>query len=249
MLRFVVLLLLTALSALWMAPASAEDVTAGNLPERLRLGTFHIPLLAESASRGRFVELARRVAAEAGLELDIVFMPTQRTREAFAERALDGFFPALASTLTVPYNASTAFSTKRIYAYTLSGQPLISRAEDLEGHQVGYTEGFTYPDEMMRVSGAQYQSANTDPQNLRKLLAGRIDVFLGDEDSTRENIRQQLAVGRIVYDELHPLAILPIFFAFQPDAHGRELAGRFSSAIRRLNQSGELMRILAPDGQ
>ncbi len=213
-------------------------------PLRVQLGTFHIPLLVESATEGRFVDVARRVADEAGVVLDIQFMPTQRTRDAFLQNELEGFFPALSGTLSGDYSATLPFSTKRIYAYTLKDGPVIHKAEELAGHQVGFTQGFTYPAPLMSVPGTIYEGVNTDPQNLQKLLAGRIDVFLGDEISTQGNIRQLNAQDRILYDEARPLAVLPIFFAFQDNERGRMLTRRFNEAISRLQADGELWRII-----
>lgn len=230
------------LLGLFLLGSASVSVVA--VAETVRLGTFHIPLLVESKDTVLFVEVAKRVAQDVGVDLDIVLLPTHRTREAFAQGELDGFFPALSNTLTVPYNATVPYSTKRIYAYTRKDEPLVRSAQDLTGRQVGYTDGFTYPDSLLSVPGATYQTANTDPQNLRKLLAGRIDVFLAEQQSAKAGISQVKGEGIIVHDDARPLAVFPIFFAFQPNDRGRDLAGRFTAAIRSLNERGEISRIM-----
>lgn len=40
------------------------------------------------------------------------------------------------------------------------------------------------------------------------------------------------------------MAVFPIFFAFQPDDRGRDLAARFTTAIRSLNERGEISQIM-----
>ncbi len=212
--------------------------------DTVRLGTFHIPLLSESADRGVFIDLARAVAEEAGLEAQIVLFPAQRTREAFAAGRLDGLFPALAVAMETGYSATDSFAYKRIYAFSRIDEPLISDAEQLRGKRVGYTEGFTYSGRLLTVSGARYQSTITDPQNIRKLVAGRIDVFLSDEMSALAAARQQGVRDRIHHDSGQPLAEYPVFFAFHDDERGRQLTQRFNQAIEALQASGELQRIL-----
>ena len=212
--------------------------------DTVRLGTFHIPLLSESSDKGVFVDLARAVAAEAGLEVQIVLLPAQRTREAFAGGRLDGLFPALAVAMETDYSATASFTDKRIYAFTRMDEPLITDAEQLSGKRVGYTEGFTYSSRLLNVSGARYQSTITDPQNIRKLVAGRIDVFLGDEVSALAAARQQGVTDRIHHDSGHPMAQYPVFFAFHNDERGRQLTQQFNQAIKALQDSGELQRIL-----
>ena len=213
--------------------------------ETVRLGSFQIPLLVESADSGMFVDVARAVAQQVGVDLEVVFLPTQRTRELFERGEVDGYFPALASSLNTPHAASIPFSTKRVYAFTLAGKTVPSSAAEFKGLQIGITEGFTYPQALLNVDGAFYQATNTDPQNLAKLLAGRIDVFLGDEISTLEAIRQAGAQGQVAYDSHKALAVYPIFFAFTDTPRGHSLAGRFSAAIRVLNEQGVISRILS----
>ena len=214
------------------------------LADIVRVGTFHIPLLVESAEHGLFIDVAKAVAEKAGAELQIEIFPTQRTREAFASGRLDGLFPALADSMTSVYSATEAFSTKRVYGFTRASDPLVRSAADLAGKRIGYTEGFTYSPLLLSAAGASYQATQTDPQNILKLLAGRIDVFLCDEVSALASIREYDAAGRLHYDHRSPLAEYPIFFAFQRDARGRELARRFSDAIHALKESGEMARLL-----
>ncbi|MBU2038667.1 MAG: hypothetical protein KKH95_05955, partial [Gammaproteobacteria bacterium] len=129
-------LTLTALLALAVCmPLQADSV---------RMGTFTIPLMVESATRGVFIRLAEAVAAEAGEELVISLFPTRRVREVFAEQNLDVIFPAIDLSMNSPYLATTAVYSKRVFAFTRVTEPLVTRVEDMTGKRIGYTSGFSY---------------------------------------------------------------------------------------------------------
>jgi len=124
-------LTLTALLALAVCmPLQADSV---------RMGTFTIPLMVESATRGVFIRLAEAVAAEAGEELVISLFPTRRVREVFAEQNLDVIFPAIDLSMNSPYLATTAVYSKRVFAFTRVTEPLVTRVEDMTGKRIGYT--------------------------------------------------------------------------------------------------------------
>ena len=230
-------LTLTALLALAVCmPLQAESV---------RMGTFTIPLMVESATRGVFIRLAEAVAAEAGEELVISLFPTRRVREVFAEQNLDVIFPAIDLSMNSPYLATTAVYSKRVFAFTRVTEPLVTRVEDMTGKRIGYTAGFSYSSDVLSVPGANYQSTITDPQSIKKLLAGRIDVFVGDEKSALRAVSEENAGHLVHYDAASPLSTHPVFFAFQPTTRGTELRRRFNEALGRMAADGRLETILS----
>lgn len=212
--------------------------------EPIRMGTFAIPLMVESENRGVFIRLAEAVAEEAGQELTIALFPTQRVREEFVERHLDVIFPAIDVSMNSPYLATTAVYSKRIFAFTRTADPRVLKATDMAGKRVGYTAGFSYSDDVLSVAGASYQSTITDPQNIKKLLAGRIDVFIGDERSALRAIAEQQADDLVHYERTQPLSEHPVFFAFQRTPRGSELHQRFNQALARMAADGRLAAIL-----
>jgi len=225
-------LTLTALLALAVCmPLQADSV---------RMGTFTIPLMVESATRGVFIRLAEAVAAEAGEELVISLFPTRRVREVFAEQNLDVIFPAIDLSMNSPYLATTAVYSKRVFAFTRVTEPLVTRVEDMTGKRI-----VSYSSDVLSVPGANYQSTITDPQSIKKLLAGRIDVFVGDEKSALRAVSEENAGHLVHYDAASPLSTHPVFFAFQPTTRGTELRRRFNEALGRMAADGRLETILS----
>ncbi|MCD8521329.1 MAG: transporter substrate-binding domain-containing protein [Saccharospirillaceae bacterium] len=224
------------LPLLMVFPAQSEPV---------RMGTFTIPLMVESENRGVFIRLAEAVAEDAGLELNIALFPTRRVREEFAEQRLDMIFPAISESIKSPYLATTAVYSKRVFAFTRVEDPLVLKPEDMAGKRIGYTDGFSYSGDVLSVAGASYQGTITDPQNIKKLLAGRIDVFIGDERSALRAIAEEQANHRVHYERMHPLSEHPVFFAFQRTSRGSELHQRFNQALARMAADGRLAAILS----
>lgn len=212
--------------------------------EPVRMGTFTIPLMVESESRGVFIRLAEAVAEEAGLELSIVLFPALRVREEFAEQRLDIMFPAISTSMNSPHLATMTVYRKRVFAFTRTADPLIFKAADMAGKRIGFTDGFSYSGDVLSVAGASYQGTTIDPQNIKKLLANRIDVFIGDERSALQAITEERAQHQVHYDRKHPLSEHPVFFAFQPTLRGVELHQRFNQALATMAADGRLAAIL-----
>lgn len=213
--------------------------------EPVRMGTFTIPLMVESANQGMFIHLAETVAAEAGERLEVNLFPTRRVREVFAEQNLDVIFPAIDLSMNSPYLATTAVYSKRVFAFTRALEPKIRDVEDMAGKRIGYTSGFSYSSDVLSVPGATYNSTLTDPQNIKKLLAGRIDVFISDEQSALRAIHELQASHLLHYDAEKPLSSHPVFFAFQPTERGAELRQRFDHVLQRMASDGRLAQLLS----
>jgi len=228
-----------------LATLMALLISFTSVAETVSLGSFYISGMSESPDKGRFVDVAKRVASEAGYKAEILFYPAQRTREAFAQGKLDGMFPALRPSMQSRHYATDSLLNKRIYAFSRSGDLVVRELKDLGFKRIGLTRGFTYSVKLLNIPGASYQETILLPQNIKKLVAGRIDVFLGDESSTLVAIQEEGAEGKVTHDPAAPLDEIPVYFAFRPDERGKKLAADFSAAIQRLKQSGELQRILS----
>ncbi len=131
--------------------------------------------------------------------------------EVFAEQNLDVIFPVINLSVNLPYMATTAVYSKRVFAFTRIDDPLVTKTEDRVGKRIGYTSGFSYTSDVLSVPGANYQSTMIDPQNIKKLLAGRIDVFIGDKKSALRAISEENADNLVHYDTASPLSVHPVF--------------------------------------
>lgn len=227
------------------AAVTAQDDPVQDDPvSPLVLGTFPIPLMVESRERGLFISLTRALEQQLGEAIEIRFYPPQRTLNAFAAGQLDGLFPALKSTMSVPYQASAPLFIKRDYAFRLNSASPVRSLRDLQGLKVALTAGYPYSETLTQQPGIRFEYANSDQQNVQKLLAGRVDVFVVEQYSGETAFEQLNARSQVRYDPSFSLGEQPVFYAFPDNAEGLRLAQRFSAALQRLRQSGRFDKIM-----
>lgn len=215
------------------------------LAEPLRLGTYHIPDMVEDDQHGLFIELTREIVRRTHLDIEIVLMPTVRTLVAFEHNEIDGYFPALDTTLPKPAIASTRFYTKRDFAFVRQGEDIPGSIAELAGMSVGLTAGYPYAQAITNNPGITLEYAQSDELNVRKLLARRFDVFIVEEYSGRQALLSVGAGDAVRYNPNAPLSEQAVYYALQENEKGRIAAKKISAAIDAMRHDGSLARIMA----
>ena len=213
--------------------------------ETIKVGTFPIPLMVESSTKGVFVELTQAIAKEAGLSIEIIVAPPKRTIKDFGNGKLQGLFPALDVTMPVAFERSNSIYVKRDFAFTQSSKPKVTSIAGLAGKKVALTAGYPYAKEVSSASGALFSTATDDPKNIKKLLSGRVDVFVVEEKSGLKAIQGEGAASKIHYDSASPLSKQDVYYAFQKSGKGKEWADKFSAALEKLKQNGQFAAIMS----
>ncbi len=211
----------------------------------------------EAERPGYLIELARAVFEALGHRIDYRTLGWKRTIEAVRRGEVDGLvgagvedapdlvFPDEPAGVAVP-----VIAVRRGEAFAFTGP------DSLEGRVIGAILGYEFggpvEDHLRRHARdprrVQWVSGTDGAvQNLRKLLAGRIDGAL-DDRAVLAHYARELGLGDAV--EFVELGVRqPIGLAFsprRPEAAG--YAQAFAEGIRRLRASGELARILARYG-
>ena len=78
---------------------------------------------------------------------------------------------------------------------------------DLSGMRVGVTRGYHYTDELLafrKTNNALFEEVNTDEQNFKRLLLGRIDIFPINTVAGTELLRTKFAPNVIRQLKFHP---------------------------------------------
>ncbi|MDP3652279.1 MAG: transporter substrate-binding domain-containing protein [Rhodoferax sp.] len=208
----------------------------------LKIGSFPIPLMVESADKGVFIELTKEVAKRAGLPIEIEVVPTKRTIDNFAQNAIAGYFPALDVVNPGPVSKSIRIYVKNDYAFTKEGANL-KTIKDLEGQSVGITLGYPYASELTGNKKINFQVAKDDTTNMKKLAAGRIAAFVVEERSGLKALEQSGEKG-ISYDPKVKLSEQNVYYAFQPTPEGKIYADKFSKALTNMENDGTLAAIM-----
>ena len=112
--------------------------------------------------------------------------------------------------------------------------------DDLSPYVIGQVRGYAYEEKFDRADLARDSSAQNPRQLISMLLAGRIDIIVGDHTQLLYFIREQRAQEQVRVLP-RPLIRMPRFVAF---AKGdTERARQFSEALVRLRKAGTLEEI------
>lgn len=125
------------------------------------------------------------------------------------------------------------------------------KLEDLRGKNIGVNRGFVLQpafDKAAQEGLFQIEEVNTLDQNVRKLLAGRIDAFAANEDAIRFTVRGTPAASEIVMQPLVLDPSRPAFLVISRAARlprEAELAQRLKTTLDAMHRDGSYRRIVA----
>ena len=117
--------------------------------------------------------------------------------------------------------------------------------ESLSNYQVGVVRGYSYPDDFV-ASGLSTQNANSDLQNLRKLLAKRVDLILIDQAQARHLLNTRLPTKRGELDFIEPNIQEEAQYLIFPRKleSSKALSEHYETGLKQLKSSGEYEEIL-----
>ena len=112
---------------------------------------------------------------------------------------------------------------------------------DLKAYRIGVVRGYVNSPEFdKRVAAGEIQTlaAENDAENLRNLLAGRVQAAIIDENTFHYmNAHTDSLIGMEQSLELDPrlLTVNKVYMCFPRDAQGLDLRDRFNRSLRSLN--------------
>lgn len=214
--------------------------------EPVKVGTFPIPLMVESSSKGVFVELAGEISKRVGQPFEISVLPPQRTVEDFLAGKLDVMFPALDVMFPAgqtPLKTKELIYVKEDFAFTKKGSPMLKSVGDLEGKNVGVTLGYPYVRELMENKKIKFDKGHSDEANAQKLAAGRFDAFVVEEKSGLQAFKKSGTEGEMQYDPKTPLSRQDVYFAVGKGSAG--LDAKISKALSEMKADGTFAKIMS----
>jgi polar amino acid transport system substrate-binding protein len=112
--------------------------------------------------------------------------------------------------------------------------------DDLSPHLIGQVRGYSYQTAFDKADLRRDSSAQNPRQLVSMLLAGRIDIIVGDRAQLMYFVREQRAEHevRVLFK---PLVEMPRYVAFAKGDRTR--ADQFAAALERLRQAGTLETI------
>lgn len=227
--------LILFLIVLFHFPISAQHV------EHVKLSSYYIPGLVENNGTGIMIDMLKRIEQEQHIVFDLTIMPTARVQHGFKQNKIYGYFPELEEFQPENSCRTAAFMQKKIITITLAQAPVIKNVKALEGKRVGAVTGYSYGENIVGNPNIEIQRVADDKANLRKLLSGRIDVILGDGDSTVNAIKELSIADKVNFDVAEPINLLDVFFVFPEHSFGKLNCDMVSKGIEKLRSRGELL--------
>lgn len=237
----------TALLTLAAAPLGAHAAPA---PAPVRLVATEFPPYTGSAldEGGAAVAITRAALARAGLGMELHYRPWARAVGELQQGQWDGIIGAWRSP---EREGLMAFPrplgiTNRIGFMGRAGHGLeVHDLRQLGKLRIGTVRDYANPPAFEQAR-LQRDEALDDLNNLRKLLAGRIDLALIDKGVAFHLLQTQLRDSAHALSWLEPaLAEQPLYTALsrrRPEALAR--LGGFNKGLGELQASGELARLL-----
>jgi len=238
--RSVAVALVLALACIPVAPAPA--LPAGEQGEAAVLASLEWPPYTGQSlgGLGASSEVVRQAFQRAGIPLEIHFFPWARA-VAVARTSVEyaGYFPEYrAARIEDSFLFSDSIGQSPLgFAETADAPVNWSTLQDLRGLIIGTVQGYVNTEEFDRMAEAgelRVEQATDDLTNLRKLLGGRINLAVIDENvflhllatqpDLRDGQRKLKFNGRI-------LEMKELFVCFRRDAAGERLAKLFNEGL------------------
>lgn len=210
------------------------------LSKPIVLGSYYIPGLIESRSSGQLMALLDEIEQITTLDFEVQLYPTKRVQLMFQQGQLPAYFPELETQRSFPSCRTEAFMKKRIVIINRQADPIIDKISGLKGKRIGAVRGFSYGKNITHNSDLTIEWVSGDEVNLKKLLAGRIDAFVGDLSSSVKAIKALKLENEVHYNASEPINELDVFFMFQHDEQLLNVCNQVSDAILLLKQQGKL---------
>lgn len=231
---------------------SAQD-TEGQTDVRFAIGEWAPFTSVALSERGMAAEIVSAACSAVGLKAKYVFYPWKRAESEVSDGAYFGTFPyqqirereglflfsepLFSSSFVVVLNRRNA----KTNGFKFSG------AEAFKDYSVGIVAGTDAIRIPLERAGARVEVVQNADQNLRKLLAGRIDFYIDDKAVVAAGLRKGFT-----QDKSAELLFLDQDFGEKNDfrimvslkyPNSKDLLDKVNEGLRRIRQSGEWNRI------
>jgi polar amino acid transport system substrate-binding protein len=236
--------LLTAVLAFTLLPALPAHAR-----KLLLAATEYPPYYSESLDRGGPVaELTVTALRNAGHEVEVRFMPWARALRLGEQGKVDGLIGVWRS----PERERSFFYSEPVVSNRIvlcrrgtAGPDRFTTWEAIRPFMVGVVRGYANP-EGLAAAHVNTEAVTDDLQNLRKLVAGHIDLALIDSRVVQYLAKRHLGASAPLIDCLQPpVQEHPQYLVVsRSTAGGEAIVAGFNEQLQRLRRSGEF-RVIA----
>lgn len=227
-------------------PVRAETITVGAEDD---WPPYSYVRPGQSEPQGLTPKLVRAAFQTQGIQVRYVVLPFARCMHDAEKGRVVGCFNATrtqGNSALFHWHPTPMFEEElAIFGRAGAEQARSLQQQDLQGHKVGITVGYTYPTEFMTDSRIIRQEATSDINVLRMLAAGRVEYVLANtlpalyrmslEPALKDKVRRVGAIRKdgfwISFSKAHP--------------DGERLCAVFEKGLQALRASGQYDRMLS----
>lgn len=216
------------------------------------------PNRGDSGQEGFMVEIAKRIFQAAGHSYEVTFYPFKRALKLVRQGTYDAL--AICNKADLPkggliFPETPMGMVKNAFALRKEADWSYQGVASLKKIKIGTVLGYTFKDEALnqylKTTGSpavqRIGGADVTRQNIRKLLAGRIDAYIDDV-----NVIRRVASQMGVADQIKLVGDVdntPHYIGFPPDKEQSiRYAEILSKGMEKLRKTGELEKILSKYG-
>jgi len=219
----------------------------------VRLVTLEWPPYCGSAlpGGGYACRVVRRAMDLAGYAVEIEFLPWNRALDVVARGEADGYFPEYPSESRTAGLLTVGFipCAPLVFAGLRGVRQGWPGLDGLRGAVVGVVRGYRNTDEFDARQDIAKDYAETDRQNIDKLLAGRVDLILIDRAVLGRLLADFDAVERERVHVLEPaLEEKTLIVSLARNNWSHRLSRDLGEAFERMAASGEMAALAAEAG-
>jgi polar amino acid transport system substrate-binding protein len=207
--------------------------------------TEYPPYYSETLPRGGPVaDLTETALRKAGFEVEVRFMPWARALKLGEQGKVDGLIGVWRSPereLSFIYSEPVVSNRIVLCRYGSSGPDKFTSFEALRPFTIGVVRGYADPPGLA-AAGVRTEAVTHDLQNLRKLVAGHVDLALIDSRVGEYLANRHLGPAAVNINCLTPpVQEHPQFLVVsRGTADAAAIVEAFNEQMRRLRRSGEI---------
>jgi polar amino acid transport system substrate-binding protein len=142
------------------------------------------------------------------------------------------------------YSKESVLDGKKDYIYYLKGKGPFNEAKDLYGKRVGGILGYTYGkeiDKAIEENKINIDRTNSEVNNFKKMLIGRIDCLISGSDVAQDIIDKQLTAEEKskITKSLEPVRVVTYHLLLnRVKPENKIRMDKFDEALKKLKESG-----------
>jgi len=195
---------------------------------------------------GSDVDTIREICKRLGIEAEIEEVPWKRALKYVEEGKADAIFTPKYTEERAEflYYPSEPLNIEKMIIAALKGSGIkLEKMDDLKNQTVGVVRGYVYNPEFDNYQEIKRETCDDDNQLLKILAHKRLSLAAFTDEGNLKFISKK---SGIEVETVYVLSEIPSFVAFSKKAlgeKGKELAEKFSQALRQLKDDGTFQKI------